>query len=551
MNLSRREFLKSSLAAAAGMGALGLLGACSTNENTTSTPSPEVTGDTIAAALTMRQYTALSADAITEKTVDFVIVGARAGRPVRRRESCGKRPVRRCGREDPARPEAVQNSAWASSRSALGLRKAQGEELDLDAMYNMFTEYTHYRTDCVLMRRYFEESKETLEWIESMGVEFEEAARYFEKSYPTWHIVKSETGVIGGGQAKTMTDHLEARARELGVEFYLETPACLLETENGKVSGVCAVSTDGKQGYHFLCNAALIATGGFGNNEEWVKEQFALNLDQDFFGMRFPGHEGDGIQMAWNAGVKQSEMIEEMIFDIFQPGSTGAYTNDIKLVMQQPNLMVNQQGKRFFNEEQVQNTTYTGNSLRNQTGNTGFMILDEAIKQSYVEANHVDFTSRVWNTDDFTQFDANFKTMEESGYTAIVKADTLEELANKMGIDPQGLAATVEEYNQLCADGYDPLGKGAAYLKPITTAPFYAAQYYPSSYGTLGGIKVNSNLEVLDQNDQVITGLYSAGTDSCTVYGDSYMFLLPGNTMGYSVNTGKFVGEAVSELLKK
>ena len=105
--------------------------------------------------------------------------------------------------------------------------------------------------------------------------------------------------------------------------------------------------------------------------------------------------------------------------------------------------MVNQQGKRFFNEEQVQNTTYTGNSLRNQTGNTGFMILDEAIKQSYVEANHVDFTSRVWNTDDFTQFDANFKTMEESGYTAIVKADTLEELANKMGIDPQGLAATV------------------------------------------------------------------------------------------------------------
>ena len=141
--------------------------------------------------------------------------------------------------------------------------------------------------------------------------------------------------------------------------------------------------------------------------------------------------------------------------------------------------------------------------------------------------------------------------MEESGYTAIVKADTLEELANKMGIDPQGLAATVAEYNQLCADGYDPLGKGAADLKPITTAPFYAAQYYPSSYGTLGGIKVNSNLEVLDQNDQVITGLYSAGTDSCTVYGDSYMFLLPGNTMGYSVNTGKFVGEAVSELLKK
>lgn len=186
------------------------------------------------------------------------------------------------------------------------LQKAQGEELDLDAMYNMFTEYTHYRTDCVLMRRYFEESKETLEWIEAMGVEFEEAARYFEKSYPTWHIVKSETGVIGGGQAKTMTDHLEAGPANWAWSSTWKRQPARLETENGKVSGVCAVSADGKQGYHFLCNAALIATGGFGNNEAWVKEQFALNLDQDFFGMRFPGHEGDGIQMAWNAGVKQS-----------------------------------------------------------------------------------------------------------------------------------------------------------------------------------------------------------------------------------------------------
>ena len=107
----------------------------------------------------------------------------------------------------------------------------------------------------------------------------------------------------------------------------------------------------------------MIATGGFGNNPEWVKEQFYLSLNEDFFGMRFPGHEGDGIQMAWDAGVKESAMIEEMIFDIFRPNSSGSYTNDIKLIMQQPNLMVNQLGQRFFNEEQVQNTTYTGNSL--------------------------------------------------------------------------------------------------------------------------------------------------------------------------------------------
>lgn len=549
MELSRRAFLKSSLAAA-GVGALGLLSGCSTDQPSAQTTPLTQPDDASQTSSLDAPYAALDASAITEKTVDFVVVGAG--------------PAGLCAAvraaENGVSVAVIEKTGATGGCAKFGmgilaigteLQKAQGDVLNLDEMYNMFTEYTHYRTDCVLMRRYFEESKETLEWIESMGVEFEEAARYFEKSYPTWHIVKSEEGVIGGGQAKTMTDHLEARARELGVEFYMETSACRLETEAGQVKGVCAYNADQTQGYHFQCHAALIATGGFGNNPEWVKEQFHLSLNEDFFGMRFPGHEGDGIQMAWDAGVKESAMIEEMIFDIFRPNSSGSYTNDIKLIMQQPNLMVNQQGQRFFNEEQVQNTTYTGNSLCNQTGNTGFMILDEAIKQSYVEANHVDFTSRVWNTDDFTQFDANFKTMEESGYTAIIKADSLDELAAKMGIDAAGLTATVESYNQLCAQGYDPLGKSAAYLKPITTAPFYAAQYYPSSYGTLGGIKVNSNLEVLNQNDQVIAGLYSAGTDSCTVYGDSYMFLLPGNTMGYSVNTGKFVGEAVSELLKK
>ena len=176
---------------------------------------------------------------------------------------------------------------------------------------------------------------------------------------------------------EAMTDHLEARARRIGRGILpQETPACRLEIENSKVEGVCAVSADGKQGYHFLCKAALIATGSFGNNAEWVKEQFGLNLDQDFFGMRFPGHEGDGIQMAWNAGIKESDMIE-MIFDIFQPGSSGSYTNDNQARLRQPEPDGQSTGPAVSSTRTGAGTTYTGNSARNQTGNTGFMILDE------------------------------------------------------------------------------------------------------------------------------------------------------------------------------
>lgn len=550
MKYSRREFLKGSLAAAASVSALGLLSACSSNSSSSSDEQSSQSLDNKESVNALETpYHSLSKEAIEEKETDFVVIGAGpAG-------LCAALKAAEAG----VHVTVIEKTAATGGCAKFGmgilaigtdLQQQQGDVLDLDEMYNMFTEYTHYRTDCVLMRKYFEESKTTLNWIEDLGVEFEEAARYFEKSYPTWHIVRSKDGTVGGGQAKTMTDALEEKAKELGVEFLMETTACKLEIENGKISGVCAYSNDESKGYHFNCKTALLATGGFGNNAEMVQSQFGLKLGEDFFGMRFAGHEGDGVNMAWNAGVKKSDMIEEMIFDIFQPNSKGSYSSDIKLIMQQPNLLVNQQGKRFFNEEQVQNTTYMGNSLCNQTNHTGFMILDEAIKNEYVTANAVDFTSRVWNCDDFSHFDESFAKMAESGYTAIIKADSLEELAEKMGIDKENLLATVDEYNQLCNTGKDPLGKPAQYLKPITTAPYYAAQYFPSSYGTLGGIKVNSDLEVLDTNDTVIQGLYSAGTDSCTVYGDSYMFLLPGNTMGYSVNTGRFVGEAVSDFIK-
>lgn len=346
-----------------------------------------------------------------------------------------------------------------------------------------------------------------------------------------------------------MTDHLEARAEELGVEFRFETPACRLEVQDGKAVGVCATDAEGQTGLHIATGAVVVASGGFGNNEPMVKEQFGLTLKQDFSGMQFPGHEGDGINMVWEAGGKRSVMIEEMIYDIYRPGAEGSYTSDIKLVMQQGNLIVNQQGKRFFNEEQVQNTTYMGNALCHQTGNTGFAIVDEDIKNGYVEANSTPFFSKVWNCDDFSNFDANFDEMEASGYNAIVRADTLEELVEKLGIDAEGLRETVEQYNQICEEGHDPLGKTAECLKPIMTAPFYGAQFFPSSYGTLGGIWVDEELRVMGADDEPIAGLFSCGTDSCTIYGDSYMFLLPGNTMGYSVNTGRFAGESVVEYL--
>ncbi len=76
-------------------------------------------------------------------------------------------------------------------------------------------------------------------------------------------------------------------------------------------------------------------------------------------------------------------------------------------------------------------------------------------------------------------------------------------------------------------------------------------KFYSGAYGTVGGVKIGENCQVLDDGDQVIPGLYSAGSDANTIYADSYNFTLPGNTMGFAVNSGRIAGLEVTKFIEK
>ena len=116
-----------------------------------------------------------------------------------------------------------------------------------------------------------------------------------------------------------------------------------------------------------------------------------------------------------------------------------------------------------------------------------------------------------------------------------------------MDLQAEKLQKVVDEYNAMCESADTKFYKPRNFMKPIKKGPFYAGKFRPGGYGTLGGIKINCNAEVLDKAWEKIPGLYAAGTDTCAIYGDSYMFLLPGNTMGYCINTGRFAGENAAE----
>ncbi|HEX8424780.1 FAD-dependent oxidoreductase [Hymenobacter sp.] len=413
-----------------------------------------------------------------------------------------------------------------------------------DKAFEVFMDYTHWRVDAQLVRAYLNKSGDTIHWLEALGVEFLEPASYFPSAYPTWHLVKPPSGVAGPGAAATMTSILAEQARALGVQFLLETPVRRLLKEGDRVVGVAAEGKDGAA-IEALATAVIIATGGFGNNPEMVKEHVGYTLGQDIFPFRIPGVTGDGIRMAWEAGAAATDMSMEMIYGMPDNLSVPPPLHE---ACRQPHLFVNLLGERFVNEAIMPNVTFTANALARQKDRTGFLLFDSGILAQM--AVDFDFRNRVFPVTNLPDGEAAIAGLLATGYPHFFVADSLDELAAQTGIDPAGLRETVAAYNESCHRGYDELfNKDHQYLRPLEGPKYYAARHYPSAYGSTGGIKINHRTEVIGTDWRPISGLFAAGTDACAIYGDSYVFIMPGNSMGFAVNTGRIAGENALRLL--
>ncbi len=435
--------------------------------------------------------------------------------------------------------------------------KAQMIDLTLDEAFEFFMEYTHWHADARLVRKYMAQSASTIDWIESLGVEFLGVYKYFEKSFPTWHIVK----VPGSNKptersASVMFKALTDRAAELGVDikFQHDVKKIITDPSTGRVTGVSAVDADGNK-IECECDTIIVAAGGFGNNPAMIKEMTGYTWGKDLYSFRIPGDDGDGVNMMWEAGAVKSPVNVELTYST--PGITDIFKT-LSETMRQPNIMVNLEGLRIINEETMQNTTFTGNAISRQTDKIAFTIVTDEIIADYAKKglDYITFHHNIKTVDKWYSEIEAYKTGGESETAGLSdlhgddetsqvnfwEADSLEELCELTGIDYKTLQATINEYNG-CAGKYDPLfNKHPKYMRAVKGKKFYAAAHRPCGYGTLGGIKTDDNLRVLNKANKPVPGLYSAGFDACNIFGDSYCFLLPGNTMGWALNSGRMAG---------
>lgn len=418
-------------------------------------------------------------------------------------------------------------------------------DLTPEKAYKIFMEYTHYRVDARLVKAYIDKSADTIEWLEKMGVEFMGVMKYFPGSEASWHVVKPEGGGMPGPRcAGAMMKKMTERAAELGVQILCNTPAKEILKDGEKICGVIA----GENGdLEIECKACLVATGGYGDNPSMVKDLLGYKLDEDFFPHRIPGHMGEGLLMAWKAGAGKTEMTMEITGKV--PGLHESMMSD-QLFRQPSAVFVDRSGTRVFNEEVVENTTFLGNAVARLEGRCGYAIIDTNVIRHF-QHDGIDLPGPMPEPD-YRSIDRALKDVIGQGFQTVFIADSLEELAEKTGIDKKTLLETIEEYNESCQQNYDEvLGKERRYLTEIKGPKYYCAKFYPSAYGSLGGVLINYKTEVLTEDYKVIPGFYCAGTDSCTIFGDSYVFILPGNTMGFCLNSGRMAGEHAAEYIEQ
>jgi fumarate reductase flavoprotein subunit len=415
------------------------------------------------------------------------------------------------------------------------MQKEHFIEYSRDEAFKNIMEYSHWKANPRLVRAIVNESGETISWLEQQGVEFTSVTINMPRSPRTYHIVS------GGGLAVVKT--LVTKAKEKGVDVQLGVAVKRILKEDGRISGV--LSEGDSDEIRVSAKAVVIASGGFANNREWIKKYTGFELNKNLLPVGNVDKFGEGIRMAWEVGAAEEGI---GVMELYRAGPiTTEIGGQVEWPTVQPVLWVDPRGERFCDESIAFYDTSVGNvNAKFKEGYT-FSLFDTTILQRLREKGlDKGVNVRTPPGTKLTNFDQELEILFEKGNTDVSVADSIEELAGKMGVDAAVLKANVDEYNRLCEKKHDDLfAKDPKYLHPLKGPKFYAVKAHTVFLGTMGGIRINHNTEVIDKKENVIPGLYAAGFDAGGMYGDSYHIqVASGSSVGFAFNSGRIAGKS-------
>lgn len=417
-----------------------------------------------------------------------------------------------------------------------------GLHFDTNEVLQRTQEYHHWSADSNVLKRFIEHSGETINWLHNdCGVNFFTATVTAPTSYPTWHLGANAQGDIARIKEAAI-DVMEEYGQSIGVDMRTKSPATGLLVEDGVVKGV--YYKNGNKEYAIEAGAVILATGGYSNNKEMFEEFTHIPFDR-VWNWGAAGRDGDGIRWARALGA-DLHIPSNLMFGSTRCAQADIFEDHAGWVFSwEPALRVNQDGVRFFDETMSTDFSRGSNAIAAQQNS--FTIIDQAyLDRINDEALPMGLES-VGLTTGQPMTDARESVLKAVADGKVYKSDTIEDLATQLGLDAQVFAATVDEYNQCAVDGIDPVyGTKGASLVPLTTPPFYASVAQLAIFTSVGGLRTDENLRVLNTDGKPIDHLFAIGTDASSYAGRDYdVGIFSGAQQGWCAYGGKHAAEYI------
>ncbi len=333
-----------------------------------------------------------------------------------------------------------------------------------------------------------------------------------------------QAGVVfyEGGNGTSAINKLTPIATEEGVDIRTNSRAfALVLADPYTVTGIQYVDENGDV-TQVNTKAVVLATGGMSNNKELLAQYSSQDMSKTIgWG---EGQDGDGQLMAeQTAHGRANHLTVASLFNNVGNGDESlAYSSPLGVAasMQYSDLFINEYGIRFCDESAGGSlgTSQSGKLIESQ--GYVFSIMDTSMKEKYEAGGCSRHYSGFADACVGNEIDLTSEIADYADKDFIISADTLDELADKLAekvstFVKEDFLAEVERYNGFCASGTDEeYGKGADYLWPCETGPFYAFQCCSGMLNTCGGIRINRNAQVTDDRGNVVDGLFAAGV--CT-----------------------------------
>lgn len=396
-------------------------------------------------------------------------------------------------------------------------QEAQGIEDSIEKHYTQTYEGGDKQGNPVLIQTLVENAYAGVQWLEAMGMKFND--QVFTVLGGMWPRAHKPSTPLGTGFISTYQAYIDANE---GIEVLLDTEALELVFTDGRASGVKAESLEGDVILN-ANNGVILATGGFSANNEMLEKYNEMWPSlKDIKTTNHPGATGDGLVMAEKVGASLIGLSNIQLLPMGDP-VTGSLSGNIEQGVEN-RIFVNKSGNRFVDEGARRDVMTK--ALFEQEDSWLWVVLDAKNYPTPEKKNN---------------FNETIEELIAQGRA--FKGDTLEELAEAIGVDPANLVKSVEEFNAAVESGKPDAFGRTLFDTKIDTPPYYAGARVPTVHHTMGGVEINEYTQVLDTNGEIIPGLYAAGEVTGGIHGSNR---LGGNALADVTVFGRIAGESAA-----